>query len=1082
MNYKIGLDIGIASVGWATLLLNSEDEPCKILDMGSRIFDVAENPKNGDSLASPRRENRSARRRLRRKRHRLERIKNLISSSGIMTLDEIYNIYSSAEEKSDIYEIRYNALDKLLKKEEFVGLLIHLAKRRGFKSNRKVEGEDTKSEAGKLTTAVKENTELLEKAGYRTIGEMLYKDEKFQKCKRNKSESYTNTFSRQMFCDEIAIIFDMQRKLGNTYATERLEEKYIDIYTSQRAFDEGPGGNSPYGGNQIEKMIGKCRFEEGEYRALKAQYSSEYSSLLQKINSIRMVSPNEKMQLSQEQRKQVINLFMKKDTVTYSAIRKELGINDSFIFNITYGEKSIDEIEKSTKLKFMQAYNKIKKAYGDGFKYLTKDKLNAIGYALTVHKNDEKIEAYLKVSDFSESEIAVALTLPAFKKAGNLSVKACEKITPFLEQGMLYNEACEAAGYNFKADDGQVKKRLLPAEADELKDICNPVVRRAISQTIKVINSIIRKYDESPSFISVELARELAKNFEDRGEIEKKQNENFGNNQKLMDMIREDYGKYNATGMDLVKLKLWREQDGICPYSLRPIEAERLFEIGYVDIDHIIPYSLCFDDGYKNKVLVFSNENRQKGNRLPMQYVKNKDAFTVWVENNIRNTGKRKNLLKESFTEDDEAAWKQRNLNDTEYISRFMYSYIRDHLEFAPNNTDRKKVITTVNGNATSYVRKRWGISKLREDGDLHHAVDALVVACITNGMIKKIAEYSKRHETHNAQLPDYDTLDKKTGELINRFPMPYPHFRDELEVRTSNVPNSLLEHKPLDNYSHDEKVEPIFVSRMPRRKASGPAHMETIRSAKAIDEGYKISRVSLTSLKLNSDGEIDGYFKPESNRRLYEALKARLNAFGGKGAEAFKDEFYKPTDSGKQAPLVKKVKVIDKTTLSVPVHGNTGIADNGSMVRIDVFNVENEGYYFIPIYVADTVKKELPNRAVVAGKPYSEWKEMDDRNFVFSLYPNDLIKVKHKKEMKFALVNKGSSKEKSYVTHEEFVYYKGANISTASIKTINHDDTYTINGMGVKSLDSIEKYQVGILGDKVKVNKEIRQVFNRKA
>ena len=64
LNYRIGLDIGIASVGWAVLENNTHDEPFRIIDLGVRIFDTAEQPKTGASLALPRREARSARRRL----------------------------------------------------------------------------------------------------------------------------------------------------------------------------------------------------------------------------------------------------------------------------------------------------------------------------------------------------------------------------------------------------------------------------------------------------------------------------------------------------------------------------------------------------------------------------------------------------------------------------------------------------------------------------------------------------------------------------------------------------------------------------------------------------------------------------------------------------------------------------------------------------------------------------------------------------------------------------------------------------------------------------------------------------------
>ena len=60
--YGIGLDIGIASVGWAVVALNENAEPYGLIRCGSRIFDKAEQPKTGDSLAAPRREARSARR------------------------------------------------------------------------------------------------------------------------------------------------------------------------------------------------------------------------------------------------------------------------------------------------------------------------------------------------------------------------------------------------------------------------------------------------------------------------------------------------------------------------------------------------------------------------------------------------------------------------------------------------------------------------------------------------------------------------------------------------------------------------------------------------------------------------------------------------------------------------------------------------------------------------------------------------------------------------------------------------------------------------------------------------------------
>lgn len=276
MAYCIGLDIGITSVGWSVLKLDENEQPYRIDKLGSRIFDAAEHPKDGASLAAPRREARGARRRLRRHKHRLERIRYLITKEKILSEEDLRCLYDG--DLSDIYMLRTKALDEKVTEKEFARILIHLAQRRGFKSNRKVDVEDKKSDAGALTSAVKENTDLMERKAYRTVGEMLYKDEKFSECKRNKQESYKNTVSRSQIEDEIHIIFKKQREFGQAFASEKIEEEYSDIVLSQRSFEEGPGEGpssspSPYAGNQIEKKIGKCTFEKDEPRAVKGSYS-----------------------------------------------------------------------------------------------------------------------------------------------------------------------------------------------------------------------------------------------------------------------------------------------------------------------------------------------------------------------------------------------------------------------------------------------------------------------------------------------------------------------------------------------------------------------------------------------------------------------------------------------------------------------------------------------------------------------------------------------------------------------------------------------------------------------------------------
>ena len=87
--------------------------------------------------------------------------------------------------------------------------------------------------------------------------------------------------------EEVHAIFTAQRERGQTFASAEREDHYLEILLSQRSFDEGPGQGRPYGGSQIEKMIGKCTLETGEPRAAKASYSFEYFTLLQNVNHLR---------------------------------------------------------------------------------------------------------------------------------------------------------------------------------------------------------------------------------------------------------------------------------------------------------------------------------------------------------------------------------------------------------------------------------------------------------------------------------------------------------------------------------------------------------------------------------------------------------------------------------------------------------------------------------------------------------------------------------------------------------------------------------------------------------------------------
>ncbi|MDR1703022.1 MAG: type II CRISPR RNA-guided endonuclease Cas9 [Sporomusaceae bacterium] len=1055
MDYTLGLDLGIASVGWCVLDRDRE----KIENLGVRIFTKAEDSKTGASLALPRRLARSARRRIRRRAHRLERIKKLLVREGLLSKVEIFQL----EQKplAGPYQLRAAGLDRLLQNEEWAKVLLHIAKRRGFKSNRKSEASE--KETGKMLAGIKATAEILHAKNYRTAGEMFYKDEKFSypNPKRNKGGSYAHTIERSTLEAEIAALFAAQRQFANQFAGADFEKEFCAIFASQRPFASK---------DAIEKMVGKCTFEEKELRAPKNSYTAERFTLLSKINNFKLLYLGIKTDLTSEQREIIEKLAYKNKEVTYKQIRKALNFSDNADYKfaaVKYGNTAKNSEGKDPETMVfikLTGFQEIKKAVttalGESAWYSLGDNpdiLDDMAYGLTFFKTDQDISEYLTNKGISAEYINAVLPL-SFSKVMHLSIKAMKKINIYLAEGDIYSKACEKAGYlhyDPGADNRKKAERLPVIEKEELR---NPVVLRAVTQARKVINAIIAKYG-SPSAIHIEVARDLSKPFEERKKIENEQK----NYQKLKGILREKFKEIfgrEPKSEELLKFRLWDEQQGFCPYTQNYLDPEKsIKEPGYAEIDHILPYSRSFDDSMANKVLVTGSENRNKGNRTPQEYLPEKrwHLFQEWVGSHIKSYSKRQKLLTVDFAAKEEEM-RSRNLNDTRYICRYVAQFLKNNLIFANENI--KQPVLMMNGALTAFLRAKWGLIKARENGDLHHALDAAVIAAASEAMTRRIARFSKARELYHKKYCD-KFIDLETGEIVDtqyknidskNFPQPWDNFREELIARLAENPAAELMKLDLDTYkdANISDIKKVFVSRAPRRKLTGQAHEETIRSAKYLAEGRKVAKIPL--LKINLEN-LEKMWGKERDFRLYEALKSQLNKHDNDPKKAFANPFYKPTEAGRTAPLVRSIKICVAGTSGVAI--NEGIADNGQMVKVMVYKKDKK-YFLIPIYTADVIKNQLPNKAIAASKPESEWTVIDETyDFLFEIFKNDLVYIKTKKEKIFG-------------------YYVGCHSGTGALTVESHDRKNTYEGIGVKTCLLFEKWQVDVLGNYGKI--EARQ------
>jgi CRISPR-associated endonuclease Csn1 len=153
LRYRLALDLGSTSLGWAMIRLNAENEPCAVIKAGVRIFSDGREPaaagKVGTSKAETRRNARALRRRRDRLLKRKARMTGMLLKHGFFPKDEAER---KALELLNPYELRAKGLNEALTPAEFARALFHINQRRGFKSNRKTD--KGASDAGALKKAI----------------------------------------------------------------------------------------------------------------------------------------------------------------------------------------------------------------------------------------------------------------------------------------------------------------------------------------------------------------------------------------------------------------------------------------------------------------------------------------------------------------------------------------------------------------------------------------------------------------------------------------------------------------------------------------------------------------------------------------------------------------------------------------------------------------------------------------------------------------------------------------------------------------------------------------------------------------
>ena len=307
----LGIDGGIASIGWAVLDIDATAGSLTVVAAGVRTFDAPETDKERTPTNAVRRLHRGQRRVIRRRRQRMNEIRHLLFDATLLPTSERNAL---SQKDLDPWRLRANALERQLTGPEFAVVLGHIARHRGFKSNAKRDAAaNAADETSKMKKAIATTQDRLQ--NYRTVGEMFASDPEFQNRKRNRGD-FTRSILRADQEHEIRRIFAEQRRLGSPYATANLEIDYTRIAFFQRPLQDS------------ENMVQFCPFERAEKRTARRSYAFEMFRLLSRLATISVSAGGKDHRLTAEEVMRVAEDFGKTKGITYKALRKILDLDN----------------------------------------------------------------------------------------------------------------------------------------------------------------------------------------------------------------------------------------------------------------------------------------------------------------------------------------------------------------------------------------------------------------------------------------------------------------------------------------------------------------------------------------------------------------------------------------------------------------------------------------------------------------------------------------------------------------------------------------------------------------------------------
>lgn len=761
VKYRLGLDVGTASVGAAAVSLNKDGQPDALIWHHVRIFnEPLENGPAGGLISKKagRRKARMQRRQIDRRASRLRRIAHLSNLLGLKR-EEIM-----PDSGRTLPHLRAQAVTERIELDDLLRIFLRLSKRRGykgeFKAKKKGEVAEGSSELSRDMRELARERGIALKNEYDTgitLGQYLLhrmenglptklkvketSDE--QKNKKNEDvNAPKNLYAlRNMVEHEFNTIWDTQTKyhniLNGMHDGKSIREHFYEALFYQRPLKSSAD------------LVAQCGLEPTLPRAPRAQMAFQLFRIEKTLADLRWGAGRRAEPITPDQKRIIRDLLDQNDKVKFDDIYEALkiagcakpetkGLNldrasrEELLGNSTLA--ALRKLDKYSSKKHPERAANLEQT----FRTLDeKTQITIINFLAEIGSPEQLDDTEWHTSfvkrdgkprQFSNSLIAFVNCIKEHDNFDRLSkmdfdggrasysVKALKTLTDWLEEPnwpgdwqddmkRTDEEAAIRVCYPKSLNRETKRQEKLPTP----ESTGNAVVDGSLRQIQWTVNKMIDELGAPPDEIVVEMAREMSLGISRRNERESDINKQNKARREAEKEIRAH--NQTPTPSKIRRYLLWVEQDkSFCPYCNKNISLEEALSGSATEYEHIIPKSLT-QVGMKNSEIVLAHHacNQEKGDLTPWERWGNTNRWQSIEAAAIRFGAKKryrkakllrlKDFEREVLTDESVNGFADRQFHQTSWIAKEAAQWLEC---LCPNK------VSISRGELTAMLRRSW--------------------------------------------------------------------------------------------------------------------------------------------------------------------------------------------------------------------------------------------------------------------------------------------------------------------------------------------------------------------------------------